>query len=403
MASAGQVAFFTTPPTVDGDNNLFWNNNAGVKSLRIGARSYIMELPGIPTLTHTATTGGSLSTGTYYYLIVADDSSGREIGVSIEKSITLTAGQNAVALSWSAFPFSPDPNNRYRIYRGTTSGGENVYYETTTGNPPPTSYTDTGAAGTSKVPEVYSADLWITAGAYWDGTYWRRSNDNRTAFGLNLRGYTNVPFESSQGALLWCAVGGTKDTIIDWDLGWDLTAFRDFVIGGFGIEIDGSDPVPYGRFLHHYDTGALLHTVGILTNLFLDLNAHDRDVIAQSWFVGIVGDAFKIRRDPTPAAKDSPINWQDFFHIDSSGKLGIGTTSPVQKLHAIGKLRAESTTNPGRYCELYTDDSNRLVGTNDWYIQTNYDINFLAGGIKRMIINLYGNVGIQTSIPTRNF
>jgi len=133
---------------------LFWNNNAGVKSLRIGNRGYITELLGIPTLTLTATTGGSLATGTYYYLVVAVDSSGREIGVSIEKSITLTAGQNAVALSWTAFPFSPNPNNKYRIYRGTATGGENVYYETATGNPPPTSYTDTGAVGTSALPKV---------------------------------------------------------------------------------------------------------------------------------------------------------------------------------------------------------------------------------------------------------
>ncbi|MHB1865152.1 MAG: hypothetical protein ACYCPS_03245 [Candidatus Saccharimonadales bacterium] len=90
----------------------------------------------VPTI--AATSGGSLATGTYYYKITALTANGQTIG-SNEESIAVTS-PDTVGLSWTAVTGAAS----YDVYRGTTSGGENVYYNTTA-----TSYTDTGAAGTS--------------------------------------------------------------------------------------------------------------------------------------------------------------------------------------------------------------------------------------------------------------
>jgi hypothetical protein len=92
-----------------------------------------------PTL--AATTGGALANGTYYYTVTALDGWGES--TEAEGAIQLSGAQNAVSVSWSTITGAA----KYRVYRGTSSGGENVYYETTT-----TSYTDLGAAGTTATP-----------------------------------------------------------------------------------------------------------------------------------------------------------------------------------------------------------------------------------------------------------
>jgi hypothetical protein len=97
-----------------------------------------MNAPGTPTL--TAGTAGTLATGTYYYNITAIGGNGGETTTSAEVSVAVTGPSGSVAISWSA----PIGAISYRVYRGTTAGGESVYYSAST-----TSYTDTGAANTA--------------------------------------------------------------------------------------------------------------------------------------------------------------------------------------------------------------------------------------------------------------
>jgi fibronectin-binding autotransporter adhesin len=56
-------------------------------------------------------------------------------------SNTATTNTNNITVSWTNGTNIP----QYRVYRGTSSNGENVYFSTTTGTP----FADTGAAGTS--------------------------------------------------------------------------------------------------------------------------------------------------------------------------------------------------------------------------------------------------------------
>lgn len=88
----------------------------------------------------TATTGGSLAAATYYYKVTALGASGETIG-SNEVSIATTGTTSTVTVTWGAITGATG----YRVYRGTTTGGQNVYYAP--GNV--TTFTDTGAANTA--------------------------------------------------------------------------------------------------------------------------------------------------------------------------------------------------------------------------------------------------------------
>ena len=79
--------------------------------------------------------------------------------------------------------------------------------------------------------------------------------------------------------------------------------------------------------------------------------------------------------------------------IDTSGNVGIGTSSPSSKLDVVGTLRLTNTINAANY-GLLSD----LGGL---YIQSlnSNPMYFATGGSERMRIDSSGNVGIGTSSP----
>jgi hypothetical protein len=89
-----------------------------------------------------ATTGGTLAAGTYYYKITALNAAGESIP-SAEVSATTTGSTGSVVLTWTATAGATS----YKIYKGTTAGGESSYFTSTTAT-----YTDTGTTGTSATP-----------------------------------------------------------------------------------------------------------------------------------------------------------------------------------------------------------------------------------------------------------
>ncbi len=144
-------------------------------------------------------------------------------------------------------------------------------------------------------------DLWITANAYYDGTDWQRIDTSRFSFGIQVQGYNNIPGESIQGINFWRAVPGSNP-IGDFGEygGWEAvqlwTAYKDAVLGGYGLEIDGHGTFPYGRFVHlTYNSE---EWTGIITNLFADMSGRD-DSNEPSWFIGRKGDEFVIMRMPS--------------------------------------------------------------------------------------------------------
>lgn len=153
-----------TPITADGvgDNNGTQVNipcvagtytEAGVFSTQTGT-----SLAAPSGLSEALAAGGSLSTGvTVYYKITAFNWSG-ETTASSEVSASPSGGNLSVALSWSALTGVSGLTGfgafcaGFKIYRGTSSNGENKLVATVANTA--TGYTDTGAAGTTATPPV---------------------------------------------------------------------------------------------------------------------------------------------------------------------------------------------------------------------------------------------------------
>jgi hypothetical protein len=95
----------------------------------------------------TATTGGTLpATTTYFYVVTALNASGETIK-SNEKTVTTGAGAtNSNTVTWATVAGATG----YKIYRGTSAGGENVYYSVGA----VLTFTDTGAASTVGTPPL---------------------------------------------------------------------------------------------------------------------------------------------------------------------------------------------------------------------------------------------------------
>jgi hypothetical protein len=105
----------------------------------------------------TATTGGTLTAGTYYYKVTAIGPDAESLP-SNEVSQVTTGSTSTVTVTWGAVTGATG----YRIYRGTAAGLQTVYYVVGV----VTTFTDTGAAATTGTPPTtnvaakYSLPLW---------------------------------------------------------------------------------------------------------------------------------------------------------------------------------------------------------------------------------------------------
>jgi hypothetical protein len=95
--------------------------------------------------------------------------------------------------------------------------------------------------------------------------------------------------------------------------------------------------------------------------------------------------------------------------IDSSGNLGIGTSSPSEKLHVSGNIRVQQASNVDAYLTL-NPNSNALSTSNQWNVVGSNSANNYAFQIREVsttylhINNSAGGnsgfVGINTTAPT---
>lgn len=101
------------------------------------------------TLTQTpSASGGSFAAGTYFWVITATTAAG-ESTKSNEISTTFTGSASSNALAWTQVLGATG----YKVYRGTTAGGEGALI-TTIGSGATITYTDTGTAGSAGTPSV---------------------------------------------------------------------------------------------------------------------------------------------------------------------------------------------------------------------------------------------------------
>lgn len=110
----------------------------------VGTGRQTTAVPTGPTAVPSA--GGSLSTGVQlFYKIVSVDAQGTTVG-SAEVTATPSGSNLSVTLNWTAAPGATS----YKVYKGTVTNTENVFFTTTS-----LTYIDTGAAGTSgAIPTV---------------------------------------------------------------------------------------------------------------------------------------------------------------------------------------------------------------------------------------------------------
>ena len=87
--------------------------------------------------------------------------------------------------------------------------------------------------------------------------------------------------------------------------------------------------------------------------------------------------------------------------INTSGKVGIGTSSPNRNLHIIGQYTVENSTNPsGAFLFIPSSDANRIYSRVSNASTSSRDFAFLVGSTEAMRIDSSGNVGIGTSSPS---
>ena len=104
-------------------------------------------------------------------------------------------------------------------------------------------------------------------------------------------------------------------------------------------------------------------------------------------------------------------NFVNRLHITSTGNIGIGTTSPSQRLHLNGNIQMESGgiigivpvdafvyagRTIGNYAITWAVTDN---GANTTHISGWAGMNFFTSAVSRMVINSSGYVGIGTTAP----
>lgn len=167
----GVVAVVSGSTTVTGTNTQFTNTfrigqtitvNGETRTISAIASDTSMTtdvwtgtsyLPSPQNVIVLSTSGGSLAAATYYYVVVARNGAGTSLGSS--EVFVVTSGSGTNIITWSSVVGA----SSYDIYRGTSSSGENVYFNTTNYS----EYIDEGTvSGTAGTPPVVNTAVGLT-------------------------------------------------------------------------------------------------------------------------------------------------------------------------------------------------------------------------------------------------
>ena len=213
-------------------------------------RKPIMSPPGSPRVT-ASTTSGSLGARQHYFKVVAIfwSAGGPVVSPpSSEVSVTLPSGTSAASLSWSAVSGA----ERYRIYRGTSSGGQNVFLETPSSS---TSFVYKGGSERSGTPSA-------------NGSYWNVKNliQLKNAQRVTIEG--NVierVWKASQNGFAIVLTPRNQENTAPWTVVQDITISRNIVRhANAGVAI-------LGRDYSAPDGSQLTRRIKLLHNVFDDI------------------------------------------------------------------------------------------------------------------------------------
>lgn len=153
--SAGATVNYSVVP-----QNLTFTKNYFAKP--IAWRDPILSTPTSVTA-NGQTSGGSLAAGTYFYRVVARLAiAGGQIARSAASTevpgVVETGAAGSVTLSWAAVANA----TTYYVYKGN-SGGQNIRFSVTA---PTTTFTDTGASGTTEAVPTSSGTTWMVKNVF---------------------------------------------------------------------------------------------------------------------------------------------------------------------------------------------------------------------------------------------
>jgi len=341
-------------PSLNIDNGLFYtdiaNDRLGLcgvtspnRAIDIGPDSEIWLRLSTPSgVTAAATdTGGTLAAGTYYYRISALDSWGQETKASDEVSATVDGSTTTkIKITWNSVTGAV----KYRVY-GRAQGAQDQYWEVVAGAAKP-EFIDDGTAGTAGTPienteaallQVYRTELrWrgeslvceATGGALPDFCLWKHETLTPDATIGFLKG---VSLDSGGSASLFGQIGfqvndataGSEDGSIVFET-YTAGALRTDMIIGYNGNV-GIGTMNPDQELDIESVAAGEYTAVELTNT---------DTTTRRWAL-LVSDyagsfapskGFGIRDVSGGATR---------FVIDTSGRVGIGTTSPEAGLDVL--------------------------------------------------------------------
>ena len=193
------------------------------------------------------------------------------------------------------------------------------------------------------VNAVYDADT---------GT-WSRVDASKYAYLMGIYSKNGIPHEpGGLGGIAWwrCAPGanpiGDYTAVGGWELGYMMTMHRNYVMGGMGLELDGSGSPPYGRLSQsgHEDPD---NFTALLRNAWYEGNTGGAgdgswgldDASHPCWFTGFVdSDGFVLKYRASAAGPFQTRDWIKTLTVTGDGDLWLKRNLDVDGTATIGAL-----------------------------------------------------------------